>query len=56
MSLKVINIKKKENDEIQCLFCNETSNFFKNPKPQSFINVRRAADRRKDDISEKIKK
>ena len=55
MSLQVVNVQKQKQNEISCLFCDETGNLVKNPKPQSLINIQRAADRRKDDISEKIK-
>ena len=54
MSLQVTNIKKQKLNAISCLFCDGTDNLVNNPKPQSFLFIQRAADRRKDDISEKI--
>ncbi|GFQ77424.1 hypothetical protein TNCT_567911 [Trichonephila clavata] len=54
MSVQVINVKKRKLNELSCLFCDKTGDLVKNPKSQTFISVQRAADRRKDDISQKI--
>ncbi|CAH0552552.1 unnamed protein product [Brassicogethes aeneus] len=50
MSLQVTNVKRRRLNEMSCLFCDETGNLVEKPKPQSFVNIQRAADRRKDDI------
>lgn len=55
MSLQVTNVKKRKLNEISCLFCDKTGNLVEKPKPQSFISIQKAADRRKDDISDKLK-
>ncbi|GFQ96640.1 uncharacterized protein TNCT_690591 [Trichonephila clavata] len=54
MSVQVINVKKRKLNELSCLFCDKTGDLVKNPKSQTFISIQRAADRRKDDISQKI--
>ncbi|KAK0167767.1 hypothetical protein PV327_001631 [Microctonus hyperodae] len=53
MTLELRNLKRKRSNE--CLFCEKTGNLVKEPQPQSFITIEKAADRRKDDVSEKIK-
>ncbi|KAL3266586.1 hypothetical protein HHI36_010750 [Cryptolaemus montrouzieri] len=55
MSLQVVNIRKRRLHESSCLFCDEPDNLVQKPKPQSFENIQKAADRRKDHISETIK-
>ncbi|KAL3273107.1 hypothetical protein HHI36_014561 [Cryptolaemus montrouzieri] len=48
-------MEKRRLNESLCLFCNTKNNLVQKLKPQSFINIHKAADRRKDHISEKIK-
>lgn len=55
MSLQVTSVKRRRPNENSCVFCDQTGNLVEKPKPQSFVNIQRAADRRKDEISEKIK-
>ena len=50
MSLQVTNIKKQKLNEISRLFCDGTDNLVNYPKPQSFLSIQRAADRRKEKI------
>ena len=54
MLVPVINVKKWKLNEISCLFCDKMGDLVEKPKPQLFVNIQRASDGRKDDISEKI--
>lgn len=49
------NVTRKRPTELSCLFCDATGGLIKEPQLQSFISIRKAADRRKDKVSEKIK-
>ncbi|KAF5292115.1 hypothetical protein FQA39_LY14070 [Lamprigera yunnana] len=56
MSLEVVNLKRKKPNEQFCLFCNNSSDLVKNPRPGTLIHIKEAANRRKDSISEKFSK
>lgn len=55
MSFQVKHVPRKRPSELSCLFCDETGGLVQEPQPRSFITIQKAADRRKDEISEKIK-
>lgn len=56
MALEVVNLKRKRHFELACLFCDTTDQLVVNPKPESFLTIRRAAERRKDEVSVKFDK
>lgn len=56
MSFEVVNLKRKRLNELYCLFCEETTNLVKEPKLTTLLSIKKAADRRKDDISEKFER
>ncbi|KAF5281811.1 hypothetical protein FQA39_LY05025 [Lamprigera yunnana] len=56
MSLEVVNLKRKKPNEQFCLFCDNSSDLVKNPRPGTLLHIKEAANRRKDSISEKFSK
>ncbi|KAG5872914.1 hypothetical protein JTB14_001904 [Gonioctena quinquepunctata] len=56
MSLKVINLKRKRPNEQLCLFCNKSNDLVKEPRSCTLLYIEKAADRRKDNITEEILK
>lgn len=50
----MVNLKRKRLNELYCLFCEETTKLVKEPKSTTLISIKKAADRRKDDITEKF--
>ncbi|CAG9564866.1 unnamed protein product [Danaus chrysippus] len=56
MSLEVVNLKRKKPNEQFCLFCDNSSDLVKNPRPSTLLHIKEAANRRKDSISEKFSK
>ncbi|KAF5305048.1 hypothetical protein FQA39_LY09310 [Lamprigera yunnana] len=56
MSLEVVNFKRKKPNEQFCLFCDNSSDLVKNPRPGTLLHIKEAANRRKDSISEKFSK
>ncbi|KAF5287599.1 hypothetical protein FQA39_LY15876 [Lamprigera yunnana] len=56
MSLEVVNLKRKKPNEQFCLFCDNSSDLVKNPRPGTLLHIKEAANRRKDSISGKFSK
>lgn len=56
MSLEVVYLKRKKPNEQFCLFCDNSSDLVKNPRPGTLLTIKEAANRRKDSISEKFSK
>ncbi|KAG5865673.1 hypothetical protein JTB14_025306 [Gonioctena quinquepunctata] len=54
MSLKVINMKRKRPNEQLFLFCDKSNDLVKEPRSSTLLNFEKAADRRKDNITEKF--
>jgi hypothetical protein len=51
MTLEIVNLKRKIPFELVCLFCESSEQLVINPKPETFLTIRRAAERRKDEVS-----
>ncbi|KAF5284318.1 hypothetical protein FQA39_LY04611 [Lamprigera yunnana] len=56
MSLEVVNLKRKKPNEQFCLFCDNSTDLVKNPRPETLLHIKEAANRIKDSISEKFSK
>ncbi|KAL4720666.1 hypothetical protein ACJJTC_019395 [Scirpophaga incertulas] len=55
MSLEIVN-KKKRPCELVCLFCDSPGQLVSEPKSETFLTIRRAAKRRKDEVSVKFER
>lgn len=54
MSLEIVNLKRKRPSELVCLFCDSPGQLVSEPKPETFLTIKRAAERRKDEVSVKF--